>query len=415
MGAEATLTPGQLLVTPGGEATFEASVRNTGGVVDSFTFTPLGPAAPWTACEPAALSLFPGQTGTVRITVRPPVTPDLPEGPVAFAVRVVSNEDPAGSVVEEAMLHIAGVPVVTAELSPRTNRTRGKRASKYRIAVDNRGNVPAVVGFTAVDDEDALNITFLPPELQVAAGSAAFCDVRVRAVRRFWRGPAVTRRFNVAAHPPHGEPIDLPGTLLHEAAIPGWLPKAAALTAAAAVALAVTWFAVLRPVVQDAATAAGTTAAQQELNKALQNSSGGGGGAAGGGSAHPSTTTTTPPTTTSPAKPTIALPPPAAFAKTLSVGGGNQNLTADSKHEFSITDLVLQNPNGDKGNLTVSRNGQVLLSTRLENFRDYDLHFVTAITIPAGDSLSMSVNCQNGGPACSPVALVSGMSDTIAF
>ncbi len=416
MGAEATLTPDQSLVTPGGETTFEATVRNTGGVVDSFTFTPLGPAAPWTACEPAVLSLFPGQTGTVRITVRcPAMNPDLPEGPVAFAVRIVSNEDPAGSVVQEGTLHVAGVPLVTAELSPRTNRTRGKRASRYRIAVDNRGNVPAVVGFAGFDDEDALTLTFLPAELEVAAGSAAFCDVRVRAVRRFWRGAGVTRRFTVAAHPPHGEPIDMPGTLLHEAAIPGWLPKAAALAAAAVVVLAIGWFALLKPVVKDAATSAGTAAAQQELNKALQNGSSGGGGGGGGGSSKSSTTTTPPPTSASPSKPTVTLPPPAPFARTLSAS--NASLPADSRHELSITDLVLQNPNGDKGTLTVTRGGQVLLSTRLENFRDYDLHFVTAISVAAGQNLSMSVTCQNppGSPQCSPVALVSGMSDTIAF
>lgn len=416
MGAEATLAPGQSLVVPGGETTFEVTVRNTGGVVDSFTPTPLGPAAPWTVCEPPVLSLFPGQSGSVRVTVRPPKLPDLPEGPVAFAVRIVSTEDPAGSVVEEGVLHIAGVPMVTAELSPRTNRTRGKRASRYRVAVDNRGNAPAVVGFTGLDDEDALNITFVPRELEVAAGAAAFCDVRVRAARRFWRGPAVTRRFTVAAHPPHGEPIGMPGTLLHEAAIPGWLPKAAALTAAAVVALAVAWFAVLRPVVHDAAASAGTAAAQQELNKALQNGAGGSGGGSGGGgsSSSATTTTTSPPTSTTPGKPTIALPPPAPFARTLSLS--NPDLAATSKHQLNVTDLVLQNPAGDKGTLTVTRAGQVLLSTRLENFRDYDLHFVTAISVPAGESLSLSVTCQNpGGQACTPVALISGMSDTIAF
>ncbi|MGH6656125.1 MAG: hypothetical protein ACRDVE_13085, partial [Actinocrinis sp.] len=106
-------------------------------------------------------------------------------------------------------------------------------------------------------------------------------------------------------------------------------------------------------------------------------------------------------------------PAPTAFA--LELNTGNSNLTAGTHQAYSVTDLVLQNPNGDAGSLTITRGGKTLITTRMENFRDYDLHFVTAITVGSGQSLSISVTCDKPGGAatsCSPAVLVSGMSHT---
>jgi hypothetical protein len=429
MGAEATLTPGQLQVAPGGETQAAISVKNSGPVVDSFALTVLGDAAGWAVCEPEDVSLFPGQDETVRILFRPPMSPDLPHGPVPFAVRVASSEDPPGSVVEEGILDIGGVSLVSVDMSPRTGRARGMRASRHRVALDNRGNARAIVDLVGSDDADTVDVKVTPPELEVAPGSAVFAQVRVRARRRFWRGPGVTHRFQVTAHPPGEPPVRSEGTLLQEAVLPDWLPKAIAIAAAAAVAAVALWFAVLRPVVRDAATNAGTAAAQQVLNNALQPSGGASNGTGGAtGSNTSSAPAPTPSGTTkgggSGASPSpspspgsglkISLPAPVPFAQTLD--SGSPTITAPAKHAFAVTDLVMQNPAGDQGTLTVSRAGQVLFSEELANFRDYDLHFITAIVVPSGQSLSFSVGCKNpGGKACTPVVLISGENDTTSF
>jgi hypothetical protein len=116
---------------------------------------------------------------------------------------------------------------------------------------------------------------------------------------------------------------------------------------------------------------------------------------------------------TTPAAPSSsAPPPPVAFATELL---SNQDLTAGTKQTFTVTDLVLQNPNGDTGTLTITRAGKTLISTRMENYRDYDLHFVTPITVSPGQSLGVDVGCVKAGggsTSCSPAVLVSGMSGT---
>jgi hypothetical protein len=213
---------------------------------------------------------------------------------------------------------------------------------------------------------------------------------------------------------------------LQEAAIPAWVGKAAALVVLAAIALTALWFTVLKPVVRDAATGA----ANQALNAAGIPTGGGSGGGpgGGGGGASPSGSTagggsspnggssaSSSPSATTPTTPVgPTLPAPIAFAVDLKSNG---HLTAASHQMYTVTDLVLQNPNGDTGSLTITRGGNTLISTRMENFRDYDLHFVTAITVGSGQSLTISVTCDKpggGATSCSPAVLVSGMSHTTA-
>lgn len=431
MGAEASFAPAVLPVKPGEEAEVELSVTNTGGVVDSFTLEVLGDPAAWAAVEPPTLSLFPGQRETAKVRFRPPVGPQLTPGSRPFAVRISSTEDPAHPRVEEGALHIAGIPVLTADISPRTGRARGKRAGRYQVALDNRGNAPALVDLTGFDGQDLVDVAVEPPRVEVGPGAAAFVTARTRARTRFWRGPGVLHRFTVAARPADpasgaNTPDPMDASLLQEAAVPGWLGKVAMVALLAVVALATLWFTVLKPVVRDAATSAtnqALTAAGLQPGGALAGNGGGGGGGAptpGSGGGAPSagasaSASATPPAMPPPSAPSgPVLPAPVAFAVQLK---GSDSLTAGTHQVYSVTDLVLQNPNGDAGSLVISRGGNALITTRMENFRDYDLHFVTAITVGTGQSLSITVTCDKpggGATSCTPAVLVSGMSHTVA-
>jgi hypothetical protein len=462
MGAEAILRPDHLPVAPGGEAVAELTVKNTGFVVDSFTLSVLGDAAPWAFCDPESISLFPGQEGTVRIGVRLTVESGLPQGPLPFAVRVASSEDPPGSVVEEGLLDVSPMSLVTADMSPRTGRARGMGASRHRVAVDNHGNVPVVVGLVGGDDNDTVHVQVLPPQLQVPPGAAAFAQVRVRARRRFWKGSNVTHKFRVTAHPPGDVPVTSEGTLVQQAVLPSWFLRTVAFGLAGIVAAAALWFGVLRPTVRDAATSAGTAAAQKVVKTALlQQSAGntaatGSAGAAGGSSPKPSSSKSaskasgkptatptpkagaTPKTSTSPGAPATpgagaaagastpkpapasgsgttsgsagtakAAPAPTPFATTLDTNGAT--LTPSAKHTIGITDLVMMNPAGGQGMLTLSRNGQTLFSLQLADFREYDLHFITAIMIAAGHNFKLNFSCKvPGGNACTAMVMISG-------
>ena len=46
-----------------------------------------------------------------------------------------------------------------------------------------------------------------------------------------------------------------------------------------------------------------------------------------------------------------------------------------------LTDLVLENPQGDSGVVTIAVGGRTLLAPALENFREQDFHWASAILV----------------------------------
>lgn len=81
---------------------------------------------------------------------------------------------------------------------------------------------------------------------------------------------------------------------------------------------------------------------------------------------------------------------------------------------FSLTDIFLQNPQGDSGLLLIQRGATTLLSVRLENFRDLDYHFISPLVFSPGQMLTLSVECANPAPAapdsCTPAATYNGFT-----
>jgi hypothetical protein len=353
----------------------------------------------------------------------------VPAGPLTFGVHVRSHEDPSGSVVAEGVLEVEPITALSAEMSPRTDRARGRRRSRHQLAIDNRGNAPATVEVVGFDEQDALDVTVSPPKVDVAAGSAAFVTVRARSRHRFWKGPSQTKVFSVEARSPAATPVHLNGTLLNEAAVPSWLGKAIAGVLVAAAVLVALWYGVLKPTVKDTATNAANDSAKSALSAAGINPSGGNGGGNGngqngGGPATPTTIPTAPIPTPTPTptssktndKPTKKpLPAPADFQHILTMT--NLSLAADTKHQFQLTDVVWTNPAADRGLISLTLNGQVVYPPMaLQDFPFWDFHVQTPIIIPAGQSLTMKVTCQNpGGKACSPNVFMSGVSYTLAL
>jgi len=428
MGALASLSTSDVSVEPGAAVAIDVRVRNTATVVDQLTVEILGGAAGWARVDPPVVSLFPATEQTVRVTFAPPRVHTTAAGPTPFGVRVTCQEDPTGSTVEEGVIRVGAFSDTAAELVPRTGR--GSRQARYELAVDNRGNEPLNAHVSASDPDELLAITAEPAGVVAPPGAAVFSVVRVRPRARFWRGPAQTHQFQVAVVPTEGPAVVVPGTLLQEPVLPRWLPKALAALVALLVLLVIAWFALLRPTVRSAAKDA-VKQPIADLNKKVD--------ALGGGGA---TTTTVAPTTTTPhasstttgtsgttatTPPTTGPPPTAATTTTVSPFGepGDGRLAVSAppgganaatfpiapNTVFSVTDLVLQNPQGDAGLLQIRRNGQVVLEVALENFRDLDYHFVAPLQFSPAAPLQVRLSCATPGtgqPNCAAAATFVG-------
>ena len=411
MGVSVALQAPSVEVEPGATAVLEIKLRNTGTVVDEFVLDVLGDSGGWATVEPPTISLFPAAEGVAKIHFAPPRAPTTPAGSVPFGLRARSREDPAGSAVEEGTVVVGAFVEPFAELVPRTSR--GSGGASHEVAIDNRGNVRLSAEVAGTDADRLLRFDIAPPGVVVEPGGASFAKVRVKPARRFWRGQPKTRPFQLFVTPEGRGPIQLDGALLQEAILPPWFGRLLALLLVALIALVLLWAFVLKPAINDAvgtAIASPIASLRNDVNGALA-----GAGlptmGAGGGAASPSPTVA--PSLAPGASPTVAPSPTPGVAIVglgTPVDGRLDNTTKTLKPTGTlfVTDLIFSNPNGASGALVVMRGLTPLLQIKLDNFRDYDLHFVTPIVFSsaAGQEMNLSLTCTTG--TCDPAVFYSG-------
>jgi hypothetical protein len=415
VGASVTLVTPAVAVEPGQSVAVTVKIRNTGTVVDEFALDVLGDAAGWAACEPPTLNLFPGAEAEARAVFSPPRVASTPSGAIPFGLRARSREDPAGSAVEEGTVSVGSFLDPHAELVPRTSR--GARGAKHEIAVDNRGNARLSAEIEASDPDQQLRFDVRPPAVVVDPGMAGFAAVQVSPAKRFWRGQPKTRPFQLFVRPEGGAPIQLDGTLLQESILPPWFLKALLLLVALVIALVLIWLLLLKPTIQSTASeavASPIAELKDDVNEALDEA-----GLPTMAPDEPGGATDAPPTEP-PSGETAAPPTPTPATATADPGtvipglgspiDGTLDLrngTVTFKGTAFLTDFLFSNPNGRTGALVVLRDDVQLMRLRLENFRDYDVHFVTPIVVAPGQTLALSLVCE-GGAACDPAVLYSG-------
>ncbi|RAS65550.1 hypothetical protein C8D87_10497 [Lentzea atacamensis] len=431
MGATATLSTSDLSVAPGGDVTCQVMVRNAGELVDQFTIDVVGDAAPWSQAEPGVVNLNPGESAPVLIRFAPPRDPGVYAGSVPFGVRVISREDPHGSVVEEGVVVVGAFTDIAAELVPA--KAEGARRAKYEVAVDNVGNAPAVLRLRPIDPEDELEFRLDRSEIALPPGTTAFVRLRAKPRKTFLRGEPQRHPFQVEVVPEQGDPLIAQGTMVQRQLLPKWLLPALIALLLLAAALVALWFTVLKPAVksaareamqqesaeikqksEEAASAAG--AAKEESKQAAANA----GQALGALGLKPGDTNTTP-----------TLPKPAEKGEPVTFriditspivanAGAFTEVTftpPDVKKTLYIKDIFFENAKSDLGTAQLVRDAggtrTVIRVIGLGNFRDRDEHFQEPLRFQPGEKIVFRVSCQNPQPkgACTPSVVLNGRAE----
>lgn len=431
MGATATLSTSDLAVAPGGDVTCQVMVRNAGELVDQFTIDVVGDAASWSHAEPAAVNLNPGESAPVLIRFAPPRDAGVYAGPVPFGVRVISREDPHGSVVEEGVVVIGAFTDVAAELVPA--KAEGSRKAKYEVAVDNVGNAPAMLRLRAVDPEDELDFRLDRTEIALPPGTTTFVRLQAKPRKTFLRGQPKRHPFQVEITPQQGEPMVAQGTMVQRQLLPKWLLPALLALLVLAGALVALWFSVLAPAVQSAAREAMKQESKEIKEKADEAASAAGAAkdeskqaAANAGQAldalgiKPGDTSATP---------TLPKPAEKGDPVTFRIDITSQIVTnagtfsemvftpPDPKKTILVKDLFFENAKGDTGTAQLVRDTDGTRSTirviGLGNFRDRDEHFQEPLRFLPGEKIVFRVSCQNPQPkgACTPSVVLNGRAE----
>ncbi|WP_370424181.1 hypothetical protein AB8O64_36060 (plasmid) [Streptomyces sp. QH1-20] len=140
MTLRAELTVPDEAITPGASLTAYLRVWNESRIVDAYRLTLIGPPADWpnTEADLGQLPVYPGNYEKINIPLTLPRHSDLPPGPLTFAVRVASVEDPLAVAVPEATLCVGEF----RDLDVKAVRPRvgGALWSTNLILLENTGN-----------------------------------------------------------------------------------------------------------------------------------------------------------------------------------------------------------------------------------------------------------------------------------
>jgi hypothetical protein len=433
VGVIATIDNASVQAQPGSQASCTVRVRNTGMVVDHLLLDVIGDAAAWAQVQPPELNLLPGADATAQVVFSPPRNSEVPAGPVPFGVRVMSQEDPAGSAIEEGQVEVAAFTGIGAAIAPRT--ARGRRSALFRLIVENQGNVASRASVSASDPDLLLRFRIRPDILSTEPGTATIVKVRASAKKRFLKGPDRSAPFQTLIQADDCPPLTVDGAMLQQQLMPEWLLPAIGVLCVAAAALVALWFTVLKPEVHAAATSA-VAQATKKLNdsakKANDAAASANKAATGANNAASTANTTTQGITkrfvtkgsTKQQQPASNTPPGSAIAggtpvstmlhSTAAVNKPASFVTTQykvpAKDTLAVTDIVLQNPLGDAGVLQIRVGKKVLFVFGLANFRSIDYHFVQPLDFTSKNPLVLAVECTTPavGKTCSDAMSFSG-------
>jgi hypothetical protein len=370
-------------VVPGSTVTLPLTIHNLGDATESYTVLPAGLAAGWTTVSRGNLTLFGGSQEVVEIEVAPPELPTTTAGPTAIAIRIIPAGDADDALVAETTITIA--PFDDCRIVPLQPILRARHRATYEFMVENHGNAVASCRLHLIDPTDRVDGDFDPPAVGVAPGAASLVRLKARAQRGLFRRATRTLEFDVEAgrqgHPPVTESM----ALVQSPTIPtGTLARAAAVIALLA-GLAVAWFGLVKPTIED--TVAEQVAAESATDPGL------------------AATTTSPSDAPDPDDGAVAEVNTTPSFFRLAVAApltqtADQSTTMPDGELFDMTDVRIENPFNDRGVATLLVNGEQVFIWSLENVRGAVFEpRITPIRLQPGDIVAFSVRCDEIGDA----------------
>lgn len=394
MSVTASFQPDRVSASPGETAALSLHLQNNTDDERMVTLRPGGGLAAQTVLQTETIYLDPNEHFEVPVIVD--ANASLIAGTHSCVIEVLDDKDVSSAA---ATVEIDSTEAWSVQLEPQ--RSKSATAGRHKVAVHNSGNVPVMVELLATAAPEMVT-ELAAPAVNIDPGKTAKVEFRIGAHEKFWSGPPVEHPFSITVTGSNAEVANLDGIFEQGPRIRPWLLPALVGALTALLIGLLLWFLWLRPSVLDSAAEKAAeldTTQQAELDDRVE-----------------------------------AIQAAADEASELPLGQpADRRFTVDaapattSTEEFdfdasgvgrifSISDVIFQNPTGAVGRVELLRDGEVLLTQEMANFRDLDFHFVAPLQIEGGSSISLRVTCETPGPGtedCEASATVIGFVDDI--
>ena len=391
MSVQAWFSNDDVDIDPGESLTLKLSVQNLGDATESYTIVPSGLTADWVTVERGNITLFGGALDVVDVQISPPKLPSTTAGPTVVGVRIIPSNEPDETIAAETMLNIQ--PFDDRRIVALQPVIRARHRASYEFMVENHGNGLASCRIRLIDPSNRVDGNFDPPAVGVAPGGASLVRLKAKAKRGVFRRATRTLDFEVEAEQPGHEPSATDLSMVQPPTVPGSAIARVLAVAALVGAAVASWFLVVEPTIDDAANDA-VDERLADFDAAVSEI------AEGSDVVVPVTTVAeidgAPPAAEDgePAFFRLSVTPPALET-------ADAVFTVEDGMLFDLTDLRIENSNGDAGRATLLVNGEETFVWSLENVRGSLFEpNITQIRLEPGDNLTFSVRCDVvGDPA----------------
>ena len=403
MSVQVWFSQDEVSMHPGDSTPLSLTVENISDRTESFTITPAGLTAGWTTVSRPNITLFAGSRDVVEVAVRPPAISSTTAGPTSVAVRVVPRTTPDDAVVAELIVTVQAFD--DRRITTLQPVQRSRRRATFEFMVENHGNNLANCRLHLVDASNRVDGSFDPPAVGVAAGSASLARLHVRAQHRLLRRYQRQLDFEIEATEPEHAPAVGRATLIQSATLSGRSAWRTLGVAAAMAALAVAWFSIVRPELRDAADrAVDDRIAQLDATTTPDTA--------------PAAAVTVPAGQAQQSSVVVADEgAPVSYRIAVDVGISqerSESVSVPPDSRLRLTDVVLQNPNGDLGTAQLLRNGELLYEWDLGSMNTANEFQprISPLPFEPGDNIVLAVECdvagQPAGTGCEVAVLLGG-------
>ncbi len=179
------VSPDTVQLRQGIPAVFAITVTNPRDIICGAVVRILGADPAWVELSADRVSLFPGESTTVVVTLRPPA--GLPAGSRRIVVQVREVTPPESVLVSDVVLEVPAAEEVALRVEPLLVQA-GKKAA-FGLVVENRGNTEVDATLRGSDEEEHVTFVFQPSTVHLAPGEHVAVELEASARRRFAGSP----------------------------------------------------------------------------------------------------------------------------------------------------------------------------------------------------------------------------------
>ncbi|MDX1521808.1 MAG: protein kinase, partial [Anaerolineae bacterium] len=180
-----------LAVIPGQTLTTAVTFRNKGQVEDYCKINVQGIPPEWVSLAPAAISIAPGETVEVKLSIQPPRSSLSRAGRHAMLIQASSEHTPDHTTEIQKVLTVAPYSEFQCSIWPQEISA----GQITQITVENQGNMPETFTITAHQDP-SLIINPDQAQVKVGPGESQTTDLRVSPRRRRFIAESNTQTFS---------------------------------------------------------------------------------------------------------------------------------------------------------------------------------------------------------------------------